>query len=55
METERLPLISNLLHEPHKSTYARNSLVIRRKSESQNGCFKKQSTPNFPNNEHFLP
>ena len=31
------------------------SSVIRQKEESQNGCFKKQSTPNFPKNEHFLP
>ena len=29
--------------------------VIRQKGESQNGCFKKQSTPNFPKNEHYLP
>ena len=33
-----------------------NLSVIRQKGESQNGCFKKkQSTPNFPKNEHFLP
>ena len=31
------------------------SLVIRQKGESQNGCFKKTSMPNFPKNEHFLP
>ena len=31
------------------------SSVIRQKGESQNGCFKRQSTPNFPKNEHFLP
>ena len=33
----------------------RNSSVTRQKSESQNGCFKKKSTSNFPKNEHFLP
>ena len=27
--------------------------VIRQKGESQNGCFKKKSTSNFPKNEHF--
>ena len=31
------------------------SSVIRRKGKYQNGCFKKQSTTNFPKNEHFLP
>ena len=31
------------------------SSVIERKGESQNGCFKKTTTPNFPKNEHFLP
>ena len=31
------------------------SSVIRQKGESQNGCFKKQSTPDFPKNVHFLP
>ena len=30
-----------------------NSSVIRR--ESQNGCFKKQSRPNFAKKEYFLP
>ena len=35
---------------PHPKTS-----VIREKGESQNVCFKKQSTPNFPKNEHFLP
>ena len=29
--------------------------VIKQKGESQNRCFKKISTPNFPKNEHFLP
>ena len=30
--------------------------VIRQKGESQKGCFKKkQSMPNFPKSEHFLP
>ena len=30
--------------------------VIRQKGESQKGCFKKkQSVPNFPKSEHFLP
>ena len=32
-----------------------NSSVIRQKGESQNACLKKQSTPNFPINKHFLP
>ena len=32
-----------------------SSSVIRQQCKSQNGCFKKQSTPNFPKNEHFLP
>ena len=31
------------------------SSVIRQKGESQNGCFKKKSTPNFPKKQHFLP
>ena len=31
------------------------SSVIRQKGESQNGCFKKKSTPNFPKNEHLPP
>ena len=31
------------------------SSVIRRKGKYQNGCFKKQSTTNFPKNENFLP
>ena len=31
-----------------------NTSVIRQKGESQNRCFKKISTPNFPINEHFL-
>ena len=31
------------------------SPVIRQKGGSQNGSSKKQSTPNFPKNEHFLP
>ena len=30
------------------------SSVIRQKGESQNGVSRKQSTPNFPKNEHFL-
>ena len=28
--------------------------VISQKDESQNGCFKKQSTPNFPKKKYFL-
>ena len=32
-----------------------SSLVIRQKGESQNGCFKKKSVPNFSKNEYFLP
>ena len=31
------------------------SSVITQKGKSQNGCFKKKSTPNFPKNKHFLP
>ena len=31
------------------------SSVIRQKGESQNGVSRKQSTSNFPKNEHFLP
>ena len=31
------------------------SSVIMQKGESQNGFSTKQSTPNFPNNKHFLP
>ena len=30
------------------------SSVIRQKGESQKGVSRKQSTPNFPKNEHFL-
>ena len=37
-----------------KKLHLRSS-VIRQKGESQNGCFKKKSTSNFPKNEHFLP
>ena len=29
--------------------------AIMQKGESQNGCFKKNKTPNFPENERFLP
>ena len=29
--------------------------VIRQKTESQNECSRKQSTPNFRKNEHLLP
>ena len=32
-----------------------NTLVIRRKVESQDDATNKQSTLNFPKNEHFLP
>ena len=32
-----------------------HSTVIRQKSKSQNRCFIKQSTSNFPKDEHFLP
>ena len=32
-----------------------NSLVIRQKSESQNGCFKKTKPAKFPKNKHFSP
>ena len=32
-----------------------NLSVIRQKSESQTGIARKQSTPNFPKNEYFLP
>ena len=39
-----------------KQTQLNISSVIRQKGESQNDCFKKkQTTPNFPKNEHFLP
>ena len=31
-----------------------SSSVIRQKGESQNGVSRKQSTPNFPKNKHFL-
>ena len=31
------------------------SSVIRQRGASQNGCFKKQSAPNFPKNEHLPP
>ena len=34
---------------------ALKSSVIRQKGESQSGCFKKTSTPNFPKIKHFLP
>ena len=27
----------------------------RQKGESQNGCYGKESMPNFPKNGHFLP
>ena len=33
----------------------KDSSVIRQKSESQKCSYKKQSTPNFPKNKHFLP
>ena len=36
-------------------TKSKKSSVIWQKGESQNGCFKKTSAPNFPKNEHFLP
>ena len=29
--------------------------MIKQKCESQNGCFKEKSTPNFRKNKHFLP
>ena len=29
------------------------SSVIRRKSESQNGCLRKETAPNFQKNQHF--
>ena len=32
-----------------------NLSVIRQKSESQTGITRKQSMPNFPKNEYFLP
>ena len=32
-----------------------NLSVIRQNGESQSGGKKKQSTPNFPKNEDFLP
>ena len=32
-----------------------NSSIIRQKYESLNGVTRKQSTPHFPKNEHFLP
>ena len=33
-----------------------NSLIIKQKGESQNGCYKrKQSMPNCLKNEDFLP
>ena len=32
-----------------------NSLVIRQKDESQNGCFKETKHAKFSKNEHFLP
>ena len=28
---------------------------VTKQGESQNRCFKKKSTPNFPKNDHFLP
>ena len=31
------------------------SSVIRQKGETQTGDSRKESTPNFPKNEHFLP
>ena len=31
-----------------------SSSVIRQKGESLNGVSRKQSTPNFPKNKHFL-
>ena len=31
------------------------SSVITQKGKSQNGGFKKESTPNFPKSEHLLP
>ena len=32
-----------------------STAVIRQKGESQTGVLRKQSTSNFPKNEHFLP
>ena len=36
--------------------FSQNALssVIRQKGKSQNGVSRKQGTPNFPKNEHFL-
>ena len=31
------------------------SSIIRQKGKSQNGCFRKQSAPNFPKSKHFVP
>ena len=36
-------------------TWRSTSLVIRQKGKSKNGYYKKQSTANFPKNEHSLP
>ena len=35
--------------------YIDNSSVIRQKGKFQSGVSRKQSKPNFPKNEHFLP
>ena len=32
-----------------------NTSVIRRKANPKKGVSRKQSTPNFPKNEHLLP
>ena len=33
----------------------RKSSVIRQRANLKTGVSRKQSTPNFPKNEHFLP
>ena len=32
-----------------------NLSVVRQKDKAQDGITRKRSTPNFPENEHFLP
>ena len=50
-----LPEVSKLHHAVKNKSKDIKSSVKRQKGESQNGCSGKQSTPNFPKNEHFLP
>ena len=44
-----------LLRKLYFKLFEATSFLIKQKGESQNGCYKKKSKPNFPKNQYLLP